>query len=172
VENLFTFAFQRITDPSISSLGDGILYEPTIAAILGQNIMGLSKAETPTAPVYLYHAASDEIIPYANASAVYQAWCGYGADVQFATIDNGGHATTEVLGFPGAFNFVKNAFDGTPAKGCAQSTVRDDTFNPFALGAFLEPLSVGLLNALAIAGRKDANIIGDLANLNKTVGNS
>jgi hypothetical protein len=38
-----------------------------------------------------------------------------------------------------------------------------------ALGVSLEPIGVGLANALAIAGRKDKNIMEDPSNLNKTV---
>jgi hypothetical protein len=118
--------------------------------------------------VYMFHAPQDEIIPYTNATTLRDEWCGYGASVQFVTVQNGGHATTEVLGFPGAFNFVKAAFAGTTGSGCSSKTILDDSLDPLALGASLEPILVGLLNGLAIAGRKDAKIIADPSQLNKT----
>ena len=168
-ENLFTFEFGRIESTDVQKLGDKVYYQPTIAAVLEQTVMGVNADETPTAPVYMYHATQDEIIPYANATTLDADWCGYGADVHFVTVANGGHATTEILGFVGAHNFVNAAFAGTVAKGCSQSTILDKTLDPAALGAELEPILVQLLNALATAGYKDVNIINNPGTLNKTI---
>ncbi|KAL1588621.1 hypothetical protein WHR41_02697 [Cladosporium halotolerans] len=168
VQNIFTFAFQEVQSTKVQTLGDQIFYEPTISSVLTRNNMGLNSGETPTAPVYMFHAPDDEIIPYANATTLRDDWCGFGASVEFVTIAAGGHATTEVIGFPGAFKFVKDAFDGNVGGACSSETVLDETLNPLALGLSLEPILVQLLNALAIAGRKDANIISDVGNLNKT----
>ena len=169
MENLFTFAFQQIQSPKIQSLGNQVLYQSTIANVLRQNVMGVNVDETPVAPVYMFHAANDEIIPYANAAALHSEWCADGASVQFVTVANGGHVTTEVIGFLGAYNFMNAAFAGTTAKACSQSTTLNDTLNPLALGLQLEPVLVQLLNALAIAGRQDVNIKNDLSKLNETV---
>lgn len=168
VQNIFTFAFQEVQSTKVQTLGDQVFYEPTISSVLTRNNMGLNSGETPTAPVYMFHAPDDEIIPYANATTLRDDWCGFGASVEFVTIAAGGHATTEVIGFPGAFKFVKDAFDGNVGGACSSETVLDETLNPLALGVSLEPILVQLLNALAIAGRKDANIISDVGNLNKT----
>jgi len=168
VQNIFTFAFQSIQSTKVQTLGDQVFYEPTISSVLTRNNMGLNAGETPKAPVYMFHAPDDEIIPFSNATALRDDWCGFGASVEFVTIAAGGHATTEVIGFPGAFKFVKDAFDGNVGGACSQETVLDETLNPLALGVSLEPILVQLLNALAIAGRKDANIISDVGNLNKT----
>jgi pimeloyl-ACP methyl ester carboxylesterase len=169
IQNIPLFAFQQVQSPKFQTLGDRLFYEPTVRRVLDDNLMGQSQKETPKVPVYLFHAPDDEIIPYANATTLREEWCGYGASVEFVTVANGGHATTEVLGFPGAFNFVKAAFAGTAATGCSQKTILDDTLNPIALGASLEPILVKLINTLVIAGRKDANIIADTSTLNQTV---
>jgi hypothetical protein len=169
VQNIVTFAFQEVQSTKVQTLGRQVLYEPTIVSVLQRNIMGQRVSETPKVPVYMFHALQDEIIPYANATTLRDEWCSYGASVQFVTVQNGGHATTEVLGFPGAFNYVKAAFAGTAGSGCSEKTILDDTLNPLALGASLEPILVGLINGLAVAGRKDANIIRDTSTLNKTV---
>jgi pimeloyl-ACP methyl ester carboxylesterase len=169
IQNIPLFAFQAIQSPKFQTLGDRLFYEPTVRRVLDDNLMGQSQKETPTVPVYLFHAPDDEIIPYANATTLREEWCGYGASVEFVTVANGGHATTEIIGFPGAFNFVKAAFAGTVARGCSQKTILDDNLNPIALGASLEPILVKLINTLAIEGRKDANIIADVGTLNRTV---
>jgi hypothetical protein len=169
VENLFTVPFQRIQSTKFQSLGKDIFYEPTIAKVLEQCTMGQHKNETPKAPVYMYHAPHDEVIPYSNATTLRDDWCNYGASVHFVNVANGGHASTELIGFPGAFNFVKKAFAGSASNGCSQETILDEKLNLLALGVSLEPIGVGMANALAIAGRKDKNIIEDPSNLNKTV---
>ncbi|KAF2160353.1 hypothetical protein M409DRAFT_70514 [Zasmidium cellare ATCC 36951] len=169
VANLLQFPFKSVQSIEFQTEGDRILYDPVLAYALDQQLMGRFSNETPTAPVYLFHATSDEIIPYANASTLYNEWCGYGASVDFVTYANGGHATTEVLGFPGAFEFVNSAFAGTVASGCSQQTKLDSTLNPIALGAQLEPILVALLNALAAAGTQDANIKADVSNFAKTI---
>ena len=169
VENLFTVPFQRIQTKKFQSLGKDIFYEPTIAKVLEQCIMGQHKNETPTAPVYMYHAPHDEVIPYSNATTLRDTWCNAGASVQFVNVENGGHATTEIIGFPGAYKFVQAAFNGTTESGCTEDDVLDDKMNVVALGASLEPILVGLANGLAVAGRKDKNIMEDPSNLNKTI---
>ena len=169
IQNIPLFAFHEIQSTKFQKLGDRLFYEPTVRRVLDDNLMGQSQKETPKAPVYLFHAPDDEIIPYANATTLREEWCSYGASVEFVTVANGGHATTEVIGFPGAFEFVKAAFAGTAAKGCSQKTILDDSLNPIALGVSLEPILVKLINVIGIAGRKDANIIADTSTLNRTV---
>lgn len=169
VENLFTVPFQRIQTKKFQSLGKNIFYEPTIAKVLEQCIMGQHRNETPTAPVYMYHAPHDEVIPYSNATTLRDTWCNAGASVQFVNVENGGHATTEIIGFPGAYKFVQAAFNGTTERGCTEDDILDDKMNVAALGVSLEPILVGLANGLAVAGRKDKNIMEDPSNLNKTI---
>lgn len=170
VANLAIFFEQYITSTKVQSLGDQLFYQPAIAGVLAQQTMGVSANITPTAPVYMYHAVPDEVIPYSNASTLYHAWCGYGAEVNFVTFANGGHLTTEILGFPGAFDFVKKAFAGNVGfSGCIQSTVLNNTLNPIALGASLEPITSQLINVLGKLGREDINVISNLNVLNETV---
>ncbi|CAD0095877.1 unnamed protein product [Aureobasidium mustum] len=169
-ENLFTFTFGQVQSSDFQTLGNGLFHEPTFADVLEHNVLGVNPKETPKAPVYMYHATNDEVIPYANASTLYSDWCADGASVHFTTVANGGHATTEIIGFVGALNFVKAAFAGTVASGCSTSTELADGLNPLALGVKLEPVVFQLLNALAVAGRKDVNIRNNLQTLNETVG--
>nr|OQO26845.1 hypothetical protein B0A51_07805 [Rachicladosporium sp. CCFEE 5018] len=160
-ENILTFAGQSIRAPSFQTYGRDVQNEPTIQSVLRQQTMGVNRNETPTAP--------DEIIPYSNATTLFNSWCSYGASVHFTTVAAGGHATTEILGFPGAMAFVQSAFAGTTTPGCSQDTIDNDALSPTALGANLEPELVGLINVLLAAGKGDANIKADPSVLGKKV---
>ena len=168
-ENLFTIPFQRIQTEKFQTLGKDVFYDPTIAKILERCIMGQHRNETPTAPMYMYHAPHDEVVPYSNATTLRDAWCNAGASVRFITIASGGHAGGEILGFPGAYKFVQAAFNGTTESGCTQDDILDDKLNVLALGASLEPILTGLADGLAVAGKKDKNIIEDPSKSKETV---
>lgn len=163
--DLLNFFDESILTTKFQSLGPALLYNPTIVAVLTQNILGINKAETPKVPVLLYHASQDEIIPYANASTLSKTWCANGASVQFSTFASGGHFTTELLGVPNAVKFTQAAFAGTLAQGCSSNTVLSNTLDPVALGADLEPTLTRLLQVLVDLGDKDANVKNNLSTL-------
>lgn len=121
--DIVAFANQSIFDPPFQSLGRDLLYLPRVEEVLQENIMGVQKSETPTAPVYLYHSAADEIIPYTNVTTLDKAWCSNGATVKFVTYSSGSHAATEASSFPAALKFVKQAFAGGVTPGCESTTV-------------------------------------------------
>ena len=168
VEDLLNFASQSIQSPAFQTLGNRLLYDPTIASVLDQNIMGLHSDETPTAPVFLYHASQDEIIPYANVTTLYAAWCGAGASVKFTTFASGGHLTTEILGVVDAIDFVQAAFAGTTAAGCSTTTELASDLDVLALGAELEVVLVDLVDFLTTLGDQDGNVRADLSVLQST----
>jgi acetyl esterase/lipase len=144
---LNSFRFQSILSTDFQSLGPDILYDPVFAPILRENIMGLKASERPVAPVLLYHATKDQIIPYENAKTLVDNWCDQGASVKFTTYKAGGHGSTGIVGLPDVFKFAESAFAGTLVRGCMKDTKLDDAFDPLALGANLEPF----MNALQVA---------------------
>ncbi|KAF2766341.1 LIP-domain-containing protein [Teratosphaeria nubilosa] len=155
--DIVDLAYVEVLSTDFNTLGYDILYEPTFRYVVyDQNTMGLYANETPTKPVYMYHAKQDEIIPYDDASTTASTWCADGASVEFVTVASGGHATTDVVGFIGVFEFVEKAFAGTVASGCSASTIADATIDPLALGLDLEPILVELLNALGTFGTDDS----------------
>lgn len=164
VPNLIAFPFQSALDPTFQTLGPEILNDPTLTPILQKNTLGVNKAETPSAPVLLYHGEPDEVVPYGPAAILNKAWCSYGATVKFTTYAAGGHATTVVLGFPEVLQFTADAFAESVPSGCTESTVLDDTLDPLALGVNLEPLVVGLINWLAAMGKNDSNWLNGIKN--------
>jgi hypothetical protein len=91
IADLVNFAEMSIQATYFQRLGDQLFYEPTVRDVLSRCTMGASKDETPIAPVYMYHALNDEIIPYANATTLVDRWCNNGAAVDFVTYQNGRH---------------------------------------------------------------------------------
>ncbi|KAJ5225882.1 hypothetical protein N7468_007107 [Penicillium chermesinum] len=167
--DLINFPEKSILSTDFQTLGRGLLYEPTIRSILQKNTMGVTKSETPAAPVFVYHATYDEIIPYANTSTLVDSWCDYGADVKFTTYGAGGHITTEVIALPEVIKFVEAAFAGTTDKGCTRNTELGSILNPLALGADLEPILIKLVEVLAKAGTGDSDIKKNLTVLEDVV---
>lgn len=162
IGDLLNFAEKSFQSTEYQSLGSNLFYHPTIATVLEQNTMGVYTNQTPVAPVFMYHASQDEIIPFSNASTLASAWCNNGADVSFTTVGNGGHITTEIIGIPGVVDFVSAAFAGTVPSGCSRTTELDSSLNPLALGVEFEPILVALVEILASAGKGDANILKSL----------
>ncbi|RFU26557.1 hypothetical protein B7463_g9779, partial [Scytalidium lignicola] len=127
--------------------------------------MGVYKNETPTVPVFLYHASQDEIVPYANAST----WCTNGASVKFTTFASGGHITTEVIALLDSLEFAKMAFASMITNSCSRNTKLGSSLDPLALGLELEPVLSRLAQILLTAGEEDINILNDIQTLGKTV---
>ncbi|KAI7630085.1 LIP-domain-containing protein [Hortaea werneckii] len=155
---LLFFADQSILSTDYQTQGPSILYQSPLDAVLEQNVMGVNADETPAAPVFLYHAVDDEVIPYRNASTLYDNWCGYGADVRFLTYESGGHFTTELLGAVEQVKFVESAFAGNTPTSCSQSTVADPQLDPLALGLDVEPILSNLITALGNLGENDIKV--------------
>ncbi|KAF7968906.1 hypothetical protein HWV62_28888 [Athelia sp. TMB] len=107
------------------TLGARFLYDPIIAAFVGNNTMGVVPSETPTAPVYMYHSQTDEIIPYGAAHDTFTSWCANGASVQFVTETGGtGHLGTADVLIPVAVSWLDLRLSGVPAPtGCFETSV-------------------------------------------------
>jgi pimeloyl-ACP methyl ester carboxylesterase len=169
VGDLIAFPEMSLLSTEIQSLGDRLLYQPTVQQVLSKNMLGVNKTEIPTAPVFVYHATQDEVIPYSNASTMVNSWCNNGVSVKFTTFATGGHATTEVVALPDAINFVEAAFAGTTASGCSTNTELGSILNPIALGVELEPILTKLIDVLAHLGQGDSNVKQNLGVLKKVV---
>ncbi|KAM3504043.1 hypothetical protein MY10362_003831 [Beauveria mimosiformis] len=142
-----------------SRLGSGLLFEPTVRRVLDSLVLGENPEEVPTAPIHLYHGKLDELVPYGPADKLANAWCERGASVHFTNIAAGGHITSEILGLLGALSFASDSFDGKVPKGCTRDKIVDETLNPVAWVANLEPIAFKLIEFLAHVGKADENII-------------
>jgi len=70
----------------------------------------------PGHPVYLYHAGSDEIIPFEVGRQLRADWCARGNSVEWHTYPLVGHATAAVLGSVPAMNWLSDRFADKPAR--------------------------------------------------------
>jgi hypothetical protein len=94
--------------------------EPALRRVLAKN-SPLGKG-APVAPVYDYHAATDELVPVAVDDALVAQYCRAGVAVQRVRYPVGEHVAMEVTGAPGAENFLAARFAGAPSRdNCAQS---------------------------------------------------
>lgn len=159
---LLAYPFQSLLGTKYQSLGPELFNIPIVKEVFHNNTLGVYKAETPTAPILMYHGTLDEIVSYPPAEAAKNAWCENGATVRFIEYAAGAHGTTGVLGSVEASRFLDEAFDGEIEAGCTSKTVSDHSLNPLALGLLLEPVVVGLINALVTAGPRDANWINGI----------
>lgn len=158
VKNLNRYSNMSLFSKDIQTAGKALIYDPVVATILRENVLGVRKDETPTAPVFVYHGIHDQIIPYSNASKMVDDWCSYGADVKFTSFAKGGHAETEINGVPHVVQFVEAAFAGMTKSGCSRDTQPNSDLNPSALGPEYEPILVRLVDALAQMGDQNENL--------------
>ncbi len=164
VPSLVAFPFQSLFDTKYQKLGSNVLTAPTLLSVLQDNTLGVNKTQTPSVPFLMAHAEPDELVPYAPAAKLHEAWCNNGATVQFVKYGNGGHGTTAVLSLPGVLQFTDAAFNNKIASGCTNKTILDNKLNPLAFGISLEPLAIGLINYLGTLGQRDANWLRGIQN--------
>ncbi|KAF2860401.1 LIP-domain-containing protein [Piedraia hortae CBS 480.64] len=165
LENVNKFKLKSIFSTNFQKFGTGLFYQPEIAKVMGDNIMGVKADEMPTAPVYMYHAPDDEVIPYTNASETFNSWCKNGITGTFNTVKNGGHGSTEIVHFPATFKWCVGAFErnatlasrSNSTSGCQHLSSTNSLTDPMELGLNLEPLMSKLITAQHIMGEKDAN---------------
>ncbi|MFB4312301.1 lipase family protein [Actinomadura sp. GTD37] len=110
VTDLLTgFPFKKLAD--YSTVPDP-LSVPSVAAMLKKNTMG---SDAPAAPVFNYHANTDEIVPVGQADALVKAWCSKGATVQTVRDAIGEHALEAVVRNNDVVTFLSDRFAGKPA---------------------------------------------------------
>ncbi len=71
----------------------------------------------PDAPVYLYQATADELIPYSVAAGLRREWCAAGATVWWRELPLLGHVEGAVAGSPLAMDWLAQRFAGRAAQG-------------------------------------------------------
>lgn len=90
-------------------------------------------------PVFQYHSASDEIVPYPPVPGYVADQCSRGAHIQFSTTAVSEHLTAFVEYVGDTFIFMKNAFDGNfdgTDKACSTvHTIAAPIFSPAYIAA-------------------------------------
>jgi hypothetical protein len=163
VPSLINFHNQSIFDPTFQTLGPDFIDEPIVRSIMAENTLGVDPDETPIAPVFAYHAAQDDIIPYGDAKIMVDRWCKNGANVSFTTYVSGGHIATELLGMAGAVQWVQGAFEGNVPVKCSANTASGSLFDVDTLGEELKPVMLALGKVLNVVGKNNECIKEDVS---------
>lgn len=90
------------------------LTTPAWQARLGENRLG---ADPPDMPVFQYHAAFDEIVPFDQARTVRDDWCAGGAQVTWREHLVAEHLLGMLQGAPEGMAFLTQRFAGWPVLG-------------------------------------------------------
>lgn len=102
-------SFRRLNEFTVSP---DPLNEPVAVEVLNHNDL---RNRVPAAPVYLYHSAFDELIPYAGVQTLHRLWCRGGARVQLYTDYLSEHVVLAATGAPAAVAYLGDRFAGRPA---------------------------------------------------------
>ncbi|KAH8919015.1 LIP-domain-containing protein [Atractiella rhizophila] len=143
---LIAYAYQKIQSTVFTSAGDRLLYLPEVQKVGKDNTLGLVAHETPTAPLYVYHAVNDEIIPIVDTETMVASYCSnHIHSLIFDRITgDAGHTNTYGLNFANVIAFLSGHFAGIEAsKGC---TIRD--VDSSTLSSASNSTSDATLNAL------------------------
>lgn len=70
---------------------------------------------TPAAPIHVYHAVDDDLVPFPPARDLVQRYCAAGATVDFHAAPAGGHFGEAARGAVGAMSYLADRFAGAPA---------------------------------------------------------
>jgi hypothetical protein len=101
-------AFKHLSDYSTTNP----LNTPTWQARLGQQKLGATR---PSFPVYQYHGAIDEIIPFDQAMQLRKTWCAAGVQHTWKTELASEHLTGMLSGFGAGLTWLGDRFAGKPA---------------------------------------------------------
>ncbi|MDT7538290.1 MAG: hypothetical protein QOI82_1875 [Actinomycetota bacterium] len=146
VDGIFSYAGKHLDDYTITP---GIIDQPVFQALLAHEKLGQS---APHFPVFNYHAASDEIVPYAQDLALVHYYCSQGVAVDHVTFA-ADHITGEEIGAPLAATWLQGILSGNaPPSTCAATEAVPGTDVPEAPAVPL--LAVGALLATAFVVRR------------------
>jgi hypothetical protein len=104
-DQIVAFAYKRMADYTAVP---NLLEDPQVKQIIAANRLG---QRTPTAPMYIYEAKSDEVMPIADVDALVQNYCSKGIKVQYAP-GAGDHITMAVTGAAKAMAYVTDRLSG------------------------------------------------------------
>jgi hypothetical protein len=124
-----------------------LLAIPAIASAIDALNLG---ATTPTAPLFVYHAVNDELIPVAGPDAIVKKYCAGGDSVTYTRDLLSEHGALAVTGAPSALAWLHARLTGGAApQGCTTKTVLTMALTASALGQepeVVRSILLGLLN--------------------------
>jgi hypothetical protein len=124
-----------------------VLALPAVQSAMARLNLGGS---APAAPMFVYHAVSDELIPIAGPDAVVPAYCAQGDSITYYRDDLSEHASLAIIGAPAALAWITQRLGGGAApQGCTTTTVPSMLLIPpglASLPSFLTAIVTALLD--------------------------
>jgi hypothetical protein len=145
IANVSQYPFFNVNDYLTIPLAK-LLARPAVRrAINGLNLGGT----TPKAPMFVYHAINDELIPVAGPDAIVPKYCKAGDSVTYTRDSLSEHAILAVTGAPAALAWLHARLTGGPIPhGCTTTTVTTMALTPSAIAQEPE-LVTTILTSLA-----------------------
>ncbi|WFD41380.1 hypothetical protein MPSI1_000006 [Malassezia psittaci] len=131
VESILRYPFSRVLSDDFVKGGKDLLQVPCIEPALQEYVMGVNRSHTPTAPVWMYHAQHDDVVPYDDVYRTGVRWAKHGANVHFETFTSPllAHTTAQLAGVPKVLFFLEDRFNDQPF---AQGWHEDQVWNPLS----------------------------------------
>lgn len=150
-ENLRNVGTQRIFSDRVFHGGNNFLSNSSVVSVLNKLTLGRYQKFAPTAPVFMFHAQHDEVVPYSMASKTADAWCSQGARVNFLTLTGAdmAHSNTELYNLPNVIFFMRDRFNGKSfPQDCQYPSVSNPEWDINVLGTSVANLLQQVLNLL------------------------
>jgi Secretory lipase len=144
VPNVLEYPFLNLDNDLTIPLTQLLALPSLQAAFQGMDLGSM----TPTAPLFVYHAVNDELIPIAGTDATVANYCAHGASVTYTRDLLSEHGALAVTGGPAALSWLTGQLTGaTQAPGCTTTTVPTMLAEPGqSLPSFLLGDLAGLLD--------------------------
>lgn len=151
--NLWSNLGRRFISDEYFHGGSSFFQNGGVNAALNKLNLGANGNLAPRAPVFMFHAQHDEVVPYEFAQSTYQAWCSQGANVHLRT--NTGfemeHTNTELLNLPNVLFFFRDRFAGRIwGSSCKADSVIDPYLDPLVLGQSLAQIVGQVIDLLGV----------------------
>ncbi|MCW2495665.1 lipase family protein [Jatrophihabitans sp.] len=145
--NVTEYAFTNLNKYLTLPLSQLLAMPAVKAAVDGLNLGGT----TPTAPLFVYHAVNDELVPIASTDATVASYCSRGGDVTYTRDSLSEHIVLAFTGAPSALSWLSTRLTGGAApSGCSTKTVLTMLLSPTGLSGGAKLL---LADALALLGQ-------------------
>ncbi|KAF2152869.1 LIP-domain-containing protein [Myriangium duriaei CBS 260.36] len=151
------YPYTSLLSFDLNTMGPELLSHPAVTKVFTDSTLGLQRSETPIAPVLVYHGKKDELTPYRDIVPVVDEWCKRGASVKFSTYRYTEHLTTNLVGLPEVYLFVRRAFAGSLKTRCSRDDQKNTTLNPADLPNELQPIKSNMTQLWQLARRWDKN---------------
>jgi hypothetical protein len=102
------FAFQRLSSYTVSAHP---FDTPALKSALTTNSLFSLRTAVP---IYDYHTTTDDIVPVRVANTFVAKSCALGDRIQIVRTPLNNHITEQLVGAPGAIQFLAHRFDGAP----------------------------------------------------------